>query len=100
PKRMGRGGHAGKSNFGAAAAAAARRNGWWSGTMRRFLCLWFPRWQTDRWQRQHNAPPGPLALTASGQGGIRLTAVDRSAARLGLSVGMTLADARALVPSL
>jgi protein ImuB len=41
-----------------------------------------------------------LALTASGQGGIRLTAIDRSAARLGLAAGMTLADARALVPNL
>jgi protein ImuB len=68
--------------------------------MRRFLCLWFPRWQTDRWQRQGDAISGPLALTASGQGGIRLTAVDRSAARQGLSAGMTLADARALVPGL
>jgi len=44
--------------------------------------------------------PGPLVLTASGQGGIRLTAVDRAAARLGLSVGKPLADARALVPGL
>jgi protein ImuB len=41
-----------------------------------------------------------LALAAGGQGGIRLTAVDVAAARLGLSTGMTLADARALVPGL
>jgi len=69
--------------------------------MRRFLCLWFPRWQTDRWRRQFQCPADlPLALTARGQGGIRLTSVDRTAARLGLSAGMTLADARALLPSL
>jgi len=41
-----------------------------------------------------------LVLTGSGQGGIRLTAVDGAAARLGLSAGMPLADARALVPGL
>jgi protein ImuB len=68
--------------------------------MRRFLCLWFPRWQTDRWRRQTLYQGGPLALTTSGQGGVRLTAIDRSAARLGLTVGMTLADARALLPDL
>jgi protein ImuB len=69
--------------------------------MRRFLCLWLPRWPTDRWQRQQAEPvAGPLVLTASGQGGIRLTAVDRAAARMGLSAGMKLADARALVPGL
>ena len=44
--------------------------------------------------------PGPLALTARGQGGVRLTAIDRAAAGLGLGVGMSLADARALVPQL
>jgi protein ImuB len=44
--------------------------------------------------------PGPLALTQSGQGGIRLVAVDRAAATVGLAAGMRLADARALVPAL
>ncbi len=35
-----------------------------------------------------------------GQGGIRLSAVDRAASALGLTAGMMLADARALVPTL
>ncbi len=39
-------------------------------------------------------------LTARGQGGVRLTAVNAEAAGLGLSVGMSLADARALLPDL
>ncbi len=69
--------------------------------MRRFLCLWFPRFPTDRWRRlRPDAPPGPLALTQAGQGGVRLTAVDPAAAALGLATGMRLADARALVPEL
>jgi protein ImuB len=69
--------------------------------MRRFLCLWFPRWPTDCWRRRAEARvEGPLVLTARGQGGIRLTAVDRTASLLGLNGGMPLADARALVPGL
>jgi len=69
--------------------------------MRRFLCLWLPRWPTDRWRRQRAEPlAGPLALTARGQGGVRLTAIDDAAAALSLIPGMTLADARALVPGL
>jgi len=68
--------------------------------MRRFLSLWFPCFPTDRWRLRAEAYTGPLALVARGQGGIRLTAVDRAAAGLGLAAGMSLADARALVPEL
>ncbi len=69
--------------------------------MRRFLCLWFPRFSTDRWRRLRTEPlPRPLALSLRGQGGVRLTAVDERAAALGLHAGMALADARALVPDL
>ena len=39
-------------------------------------------------------------MTGSGQGGVRLTAVDAGAAAAGLSPGMTLADARAVCPAL
>jgi protein ImuB len=42
----------------------------------------------------------PLALTASGAGGIRLSAVDAIAAMEGLRPGQPLADARAVVPAL
>ena len=67
--------------------------------MRRFASLWLPRWPTDRWRR--NRPvEAPLALIAAAQGGLRLTAVDGAAAQEGLAPGMTLADARALVPEL
>lgn len=72
---------------------------------RRYLAIWLPHWPADRWRRARRragfVPPGaPLALISPGQGGIRLTAVDAAAAALGLAPGMTLADARALVPEL
>ena len=74
--------------------------------MRRIVSLWLPRWPTDCWHRAQmmrrpqalahtpsssppNTPatpePRPLALAASGQGGLRLVAVDRRAAAEGLS---------------
>ncbi|WP_162915258.1 Y-family DNA polymerase, partial [Desertibaculum subflavum] len=64
-----------------------------------------PHWPADRWRRARRragiAPPAEaLVLIASGQGGVRLTAVDVAAAALGLVPGMTLADARALEPGL
>lgn len=67
--------------------------------MRRLLAVWLPFWPTDRLPAG-GEPALPLALTRAGQGGIRLHAVDRRAAALGLQAGMTAADARALVPEL
>lgn len=46
------------------------------------------------------SPPGPLVLTLTGQGGIRLHAVDALATADGLRTGMLLADARAVCPGL
>lgn len=62
-----------------------------------------PHWPTDRWRRQRNnaaAHSPPLALIQRTSGGIRLIAVDALAAANGLTPGMRLADARALVPDL
>ena len=64
-----------------------------------------PHWPTDRWRRQAERQAerqdwAALALTAVGQGGLRLVAVDAAAAAEGLRPGMTLGDARALLPSL
>jgi protein ImuB len=76
--------------------------------MRRTVSLWFPYWPVERLERAHRrrnaapaepaAPRGPLVLAAAGQGGVRLTAVSPGAEAEGLAPGMTLADARALVP--
>lgn len=69
---------------------------------RRFVSVWLSRWPTDQWRRRNKIGPlsGPLALTLSGQGGIRLHAVDALAMADGLRPGMLLADARALCPGL
>ena len=89
--------------------------------MKRVVSLWFPYWPSERLARR--SPPaaapadagagsgasagtslgtgsGPFVLAAAGQGGVRVTAVSREAAALGLVPGMTLADARALQPGL
>ncbi|MGL4241316.1 MAG: Y-family DNA polymerase, partial [Beijerinckiaceae bacterium] len=80
---------------------------------RRYLALWFPFLSTDRVRarrlrersaggrddRETQAAP-PLVLCASQGGALRIGALDRQAAASGLSQGMTLAAARARVPSL
>lgn len=57
----------------------------------------------ERIQRRRNGlPPSdiPLVIAAKIENALRLTAVDRKALRLRLSIGMALADARARVPAL
>ena len=75
-------------------------------TRRRIIALWFPRLQTDRLQRRQTRakalPEGSPPLVIAGKAGnaLRLTAVDRKGTALGLERGMTLADARAMLPAL
>lgn len=87
--------------------------------MRRILSIWLPQWSIDRLRRagctaspDSSGRPGPkrapgakrpaqpLALTLSGQGGLRITATNKAAREHGLLPGMRLADARAILPSL
>jgi protein ImuB len=68
---------------------------------RRFLSLWWPRLATDRARRAHRVDLAtPLAVVAMVKSARRLAGVDANAARLGLSPGLTLADARARHPAL
>ena len=69
--------------------------------MRRVVSLWLPRFATDR-LRKHNAcsPDGPLVTSIQDGNRLVLAAVDVVAAESGLSPGMTLAQARAMVPGL
>ena len=60
-----------------------------------------PRLTTDRARRAHEVDPcAPLAIVATVKSARRLVGVDANAARLGLGVGLTLADAQARQPSL
>ena len=72
---------------------------------RRIIALWFARLPTDRLRRRwlRRPPPDaalPLVLVAKVENAMRLTAVDAKAAVLGLTAGMALASARAMVPAL
>ena len=70
-------------------------------TNRRYLSLWLPRLPTDLARRTHEiAPEAALAVVATEKNARRLVDVDTNAARLGLSAGLTLADARARHPAL
>jgi protein ImuB len=73
----------------------------WLLTIRRFLSLWLPRLATDRARRLHGVDKAaPLAAVAKIDNAQRLVGVDAKAARLGLTVGLPLADARARFPAL
>ncbi len=70
---------------------------------RRYLALWFPFLPAERWRiaQVHpcDAPADrPLVLIERSGNAQRLAAVDRAARTLGLTPGLTLADARACVP--
>src|SRR5581483_9272859 len=68
---------------------------------RRYLSLWLRRLPTDRIARRSAAPAdAPFVLVAPEKSALRIAALNDAAARLGLSVGMALADARAMYPGL
>ena len=70
--------------------------------IRRYLALWFPFLPTDRVRRSRGAPPDsrPFVLVEKARGALRIAALDAVAARNGLSLGMALAEARAVIPDL
>src|ERR1700704_3926431 len=75
---------------------------------RRYLSVWLRRLATDRIMRARScAPPeqaplvqAPLVIVQPIKSALRLSAVNDAAARLGLKVGMALADAKAMYPTL
>jgi protein ImuB len=70
-------------------------------TTRRFLSLWLPRLATDRARRLGGVDKrAPLAAVAKIDNAQRLVCVDAQAAQLGLSLGLSLPDARARFPAL
>jgi protein ImuB len=69
--------------------------------MRRYLSVWLPRWPTDRLKaRQRSPATGPFALVELAANTTRIHAANMVAQKMGVPVGITLADAMALVPTL
>jgi protein ImuB len=74
-----------------------------SRNRRRILSLWLPRLPIDRIKRQfcHDAAPAnPSIVVAKQNNALQIFAMDDAAARLGLEVGLPLANARAICPQL
>jgi protein ImuB len=72
-----------------------------SVSSRRYLSLWLRRLATDRVTRQSQRPvERPLALVGAVRNARRLIAINDAAAKLGLRVGMSFADACAICPAL
>jgi protein ImuB len=70
-------------------------------TTRRFLSLWLPRLATDRARRLGGVDKAaPLVVVAKIDNAQRLVCIDAQASRLGLSLGLSLPDARARFPTL
>ena len=69
---------------------------------RRYLSLWLPAFSLDRIERRLPAAEQALARAtiAEEKGALRLVAVNRTAAALGLAPGLPFADARARHPAL
>ena len=67
---------------------------------RRYLSVWLRRLSTDRIERRSSEPVETFVVVASIKSAQRITAMTDGAARLGLKIGMGLADARAMYPSL
>ena len=68
---------------------------------KRFLSIWFPHLKTDWFTLRHPELSSlPFVLRTSSHGRMIVTATNRVAESKGLSIGMVLADARAIVPDL
>jgi protein ImuB len=67
---------------------------------RRYLSVWLRRLATDRIANRLSAPDDPLVITATVKSALRLCAMNDAAAALGLKLGMPLADARAMYPTI
>lgn len=72
-----------------------------SAMSRRILSLWLPRLATEVVERRRGMAAGQALVVVDPIGrGVVVAAVNRAAAAAGLGPGMTLADARAVVPGL
>src|SRR4051812_9903320 len=69
----------------------------------RFLSVWLERLSTDRIERKLSPAPSeqaPRVIVRDIKSALRLVALNEAASKLGLSVGLALADARAMYPDI
>jgi protein ImuB len=81
-----------------------------SGTMKRYLSVWFPEWTLDRLRRARRRPAisltegpaklRPFILYEKSGHGLVVTAANHEARTFGLQPGLRLTDARATLPNL
>lgn len=70
-------------------------------TGRRFVSIWFRYLKTDQLQRRRPAlQQKPIVLAILDHGRKRISAANRLTERQGIHAGMTVADARAIIPEL
>ena len=63
--------------------------------------MWGKAWRSDGRREQHQTPLAPaLAVVAKVKNALRLVALNEAGEKLGLTRGMALADARAMIPAL
>ena len=68
---------------------------------KRFVSIWFPYLKTDWFTRQHQEfKKKAFVLTTPDHGRILVSALNEEAFRQGVSRGMVLADARAIIPGI
>src|SRR5688500_17497430 len=94
----------GVSRSNAAGEAPACRIGPWSCVTMRMVSVWLPHFPIERLKRETRGEPFPaelpFALVGSEDRGLLLTAINGAAARVSLYAGLSLADARAIHPTL
>ena len=84
-----------------------------SGTMRRYLSIWFPDWPLDRLRRARRRPssqdtdtsagpaePQPFVLYEKSTYGLAVAAANPPAMAAGIHAGLSLKDARGALPGL
>ncbi|WP_022829363.1 Y-family DNA polymerase [Sphingobacterium paucimobilis] len=68
---------------------------------RRYMCIWLPFFGTDRAEKeQPERRKAPFVLTLAQNGRVKIQAANRPALQEGISCGMVLADAQAILPQL
>ena len=67
---------------------------------RRALCVWLPYLPAERALKGRPDPDHPLGIVGEVRGALRLCSLNKAGVAAGLSIGMALSDARAILPTM